>query len=375
MEKSLFDKVQIGNITLDNRFVRSATWEGMCDAEGKVTQQLVAYYHGLAMGGAGLIITGYSYVRADGKQLPGKMGICDDSHLPGLTFLTEAVHQEGGVIFCQLVHAGGQTSGKVIGTQPLAPSATGFASYQDTPREMSAKDIREVVAAFGEAAARARQAGFDGVQLHGAHGYLINQFLSPLCNQREDIYGGDLANRMLFLEEVFTTVRSAVGYDYPVTIKLTATDHLDGGLQPQDGVAIAQRLGQLGIDAIEVSSGTAVSGAMSPVRQHIDAPEKEAYNAELSRMIKQVVEVPVMVVGGLRSPAVMQKLLWEGAADLFSLSRPLIREPGLPELWRTNDGHTASCISCNGCFRPGLKGEGIYCVIDRIEARNHTPQA
>jgi 2,4-dienoyl-CoA reductase-like NADH-dependent reductase (Old Yellow Enzyme family) len=375
MEKTLFDKVQIGNITLDNRFVRSATWEGMCDPQGHVTQQLVAYYRGLAMGGTGLIITGYSYVRADGKQLPGKMGICDDEHLPGLTHLTEAVHQEGGVIFCQLVHAGGQTSSKVIGCQPLAPSAKGFASYQETPREMTSQDIREVVAAFGKAATRARQAGFDGVQLHGAHGYLINQFLSPLCNQRQDAYGGSLENRMLFLEEVMTAVRSAVGTDYPVTIKLTAADHLQGGLQPKQGAAIAHRLDQLGIDAIEVSSGTAASGAMSPVRQQIDSPEREAYNAELARMIKQVVDVPVMVVGGLRSPTVMQKVLWEGDADLFSLSRPLIREPGLPRLWQKDDGYTARCISCNGCFRPGLKGEGIYCVVDRIEAHNRAPRA
>lgn len=374
MEKNLFDNIRIGNITLNNRFVRSATWEGMCDDDGNVTQKLVAYYRGLVMGGTGLIISGYSYVRADGKQLPGKMGICHDSHLPGLQHLTEAVHQEGGVIFCQLVHAGGQTSRKVIGSQPLAPSATDFAGYQEPPKELNTAEIRAVVAAFAGAAARARRAGFDGIQLHGAHGYLINQFLSPLCNRRQDAYGGTLERRMTFLEEVFAAVRAAVGSDYPVTIKLTATDHLDGGLQPQDGVAIAQRLEELGIDAIEVSSGSSASGDMSPARQKIDSPEKEAYNAELSRMIKQAVTVPVIVVGGLRSCDVMQRLLWEGDADLFALSRPLIREPGLPEIWRRDDGYTAACISCNGCFRPGLKGEGIYCIVDRIAAENPAPQ-
>jgi 2,4-dienoyl-CoA reductase-like NADH-dependent reductase (Old Yellow Enzyme family) len=374
MEKTLFDNTRIGNITLNNRFVRSATWEGMCDDDGKVTQKLVAYYRGLVMGGTGLITSGYSYVRADGKQLPGKMGICHDSHLPGLQHLTEAVHQEGGVIFCQLVHAGGQTSSKVIGCQPLAPSATDFAGYQEPPKEMSPADIRAIVAAFAGAAARARHAGFDGVQLHGAHGYLINQFLSPLCNQRRDAYGGTLEKRMMFLEEVFAAVRAAVGSDYPVTIKLTAADHLPGGLQPQDGVAIAKRLEELGIDAIEVSSGSSASGVKSPVRQKIDGPEKEAYNAELSRMIKQAVTVPVIVVGGLRSCGVMQKLLWEGDADLFALSRPLIREPGLPDIWRRDDGYTATCISCNGCFGPGLKGEGIHCIVDRVAAENAAPQ-
>lgn len=374
MEKSLFDDTKIGSVSLKNRFVRSATWEGMCDQEGNVTPRLIEYYRQLARGGLGLIITGYSYVREDGKQNPGKMGSSNDTHLPGLKQLTEAVHQEGCTIFCQLVHAGGQTSQKIIGKQPLAPSATDFAGYLDTPREMTTDDIKAVVSAFGAAAARAKQAGFDGVQLHGAHGYLINQFLSPLCNQRQDAYGGSLENRMTFLEEVFVSVRSAVGEHYPVTIKLTAADHLDGGLQPQDAVAIAKRLDKLGIDAIEVSSGTAVSGELGPARQRIDSREKEAYNADLARLIKQAVGVPVIVVGGLRSCGVMQKLLGEGDADLFALSRPLIREPDLPNIWRKDVNHIATCTSCNGCFRTGLKKEGIYCVIDRIADKHKTAQ-
>ncbi len=375
MGKSLFDNIQIGHLTLKNRIVRSATWEGMCDDDGNVTPQLVEYYRQLARGETGLLISGYSYVRADGKQLPGKMGICHDSYLPGLMGLTEAVRQEGGAIFCQLVHAGGQTTRKVIGKQPLVPSKTGYKGYQDDPQEMTADDINDLVTAFGEAARRARDAGFDGVQLHGAHGYLINQFLSPLCNQRQDAYGGSVEKRMTFLQEVMIAVRSAVGSDYPLTIKLTASDHLEGGLQLQDCVEIAIRLQELGIDAIEVSSGTAVSGALSPVRQHINAPEKEAYNAKLARAIKKVVQVPVMVVGGLRSCGVMQTLLLEGDADLFAISRPLIREPDLPRIWKDDDGHTATCISCNGCFRPGLKGEGIYCIIDKQTDEKNQPPA
>ncbi len=374
MEKTLFDTQKIGTATLKNRFVRSATWEGMCDQHGAVTPQLLDWYRDLTAGGVGLIISGYSYVRADGKQLPGKMGIDHDRLVPGLKQLTDVVHAGGGLIFCQLVHAGGQTVSNVIGSQPLAPSATNYPGYQEPPRAMSVKDIAEIVAAFGAAAGRAKQAGFDGVQLHGAHGYLINQFLSPLCNQRADAYGGSLANRMRFLEEVYGAVRSTVGADYPVTIKLTAADHLEGGFQPRDALIVAARLEELGIDAIEISSGTAASGALSPVRQKIDAPEKEAYNADLAHQVKQAVKVPVMVVGGLRTCSVMQTLLWEGAADLFSLSRPLIREPGLPNIWSNDDSVPSTCISCNGCFRPGMKGEGIYCILDRIEAENCNPR-
>ncbi len=172
---------------------------------------------------------------------------------------------------------------------------------------------------------------------------------------------------MTFLAEVVKAVRSAVGDAYPVTIKLTASDHLDGGLTAQDAVIIAKRLEELGIDAIEVSSGTAVSGDLTPVRQKIDGPEKEAYNAALAKMIKHELKIPVMVVGGLRSCAVMQKLLIEDSADLFALSRPLIREPDLPRKWQQDKNYTASCISCNGCFLPGQRGKGIYCVVDKRE--------
>jgi 2,4-dienoyl-CoA reductase-like NADH-dependent reductase (Old Yellow Enzyme family) len=370
MEKSLFDAVNIGPVTLKNRFVRSATWEGMCDQDGAVTPRLVEYYRDLARGGVGLIITGYTYVREDGKQLQGKMGLYSDTLIPGLQGLTDAVRQQGCLVFCQLVHAGGQTSAKITGTQPLAPSAVDFPSYGATPREMFVEEIEAIVEAFGAAASRAKQAGFDGVQLHGAHGYLINQFLSPLSNRRTDRYGGSLGNRMRFPAEVYAAVRETCGDDFPVTIKLTAHDHLPGGFQVDEAVEVAQRLAELGIDAIEVSSGTPASGKLSPVRQGIDSPEKEAYNAEFARLIRQAVDIPVISVGGLRSCDVMQRMLWEGDAGLFALSRPLIREPDLPRKWQADDCHVASCISCNGCFKPGYKEGGIYCIIDKIELEN-----
>jgi 2,4-dienoyl-CoA reductase-like NADH-dependent reductase (Old Yellow Enzyme family) len=342
----------------------------MCDARGASTDKLVNYYRELARGGVGLIISGYSYVREDGKQLTGKMGLYSDDLVPALQLLTSAVHEEDGLVFCQLVHAGGQTSSKVIGKQPLAPSAVAFPSYGELPGEMTRQDIIEIVAAFGAAAQRAKRAGFDGIQLHGAHGYLINQFLSPLSNQRTDEYGGSPANRMRFLEEVTGSVRAAVGPGFPVTIKLTATDHLEGGFGVEEAVTVARRLEELGIDAIEVSSGTPASGKLSPVRQGIDSPEKEAYNAEYSRLISRALGIPVMTVGGLRSCDVMRRMLWEGDAELFSLSRPLIREADLPRKWQDNDSHVATCISCNGCFRPGLKEGGIYCIVEKIEVQN-----
>lgn len=374
MPASLFDPLHVGSLRLPNRLVRSATWEGLCDDEGRPTPRLTELYGRLARGGVGLIISGYSYVRADGKQLPGKMGIDRDELIAPLGELTAAVHREGGRIFCQLVHCGAQTTAKVIGQSPLAPSSVAAPNYPEMPREISEGEIGELVTAFAAAARRAQLAGFDGVQLHGAHGYLINQFLSPLMNRRRDGYGGSLEGRMRFLEETCLAVRRQVGDDFPLTIKLTACDHLEGGFEFGEAMQVAQRLAELGIDAIEVSSGTAASGKNAPVRQEISTPEQEGYNSRFSRRLKEAVTVAVMVVGGLRSGAVLQRLLEEDAADFFSLARPLIREPDLPNRLRAEEGYRATCISCNGCFRPALKGEGILCVVDRIEAENSSIQ-
>ncbi|HDR46963.1 MAG TPA: NADH:flavin oxidoreductase [Geoalkalibacter subterraneus] len=369
----LFDDVRIGSLIIPNRLVRSATWEGMCEKDGTPTTKLENYYETLARGGIGLLISGYAFVRSDGKQLPGKMGIDSDDKIPALRRLTSAAHNNGSRIFCQLVHAGGQANAKETGSTPLAPSAIESSLYPATPREMSAQDIAEIIHAFSEGARRAKEAGFDGVQLHCAHGYLINQFFSPLTNKRTDRYGGSLEGRARFLQETFEAVREKVGPDYPVAIKLTACDNLEGGFSLEEAVEISRMLQHLGIDAIEVSSGTAASGNQTPVRQGIDTEEKEAYNATYATAIKRSVNLPVMVVGGIRSGTVAKRLLDAGQADFVALSRPLIREPDLPLRWRKDPLYRARCISCNGCFKPGLKEGGIYCVIDGIEQSDPNP--
>ena len=367
MEKSLFDKVNIGNVQLSNRFVRSATWEGMCDESGNPTVRLADLYRELVAGGVGLIVTGYTVVHPKGRQMVGSMGAYSDGQVPSMKALVEAVHEEGGTLFSQLVHAGGQTSTRVIGEQPMAPSAVLSPFYSGTPREMTTGEIQDVIASFRQAAGRVREAGFDGVQFHGAHGYLINQFLSPLTNRRRDDFGGSREGRFRFLEEIYRAVRREVGHDYPVIIKLSASDNLDGGLEIEDAIWFAERLQEMGIDAIEVSAGTAGSGEGVPVRKGISRAAKEAYNAPYARLIKGKVTVPVILVGGLRTFSVIDDLLKEGVADLFSLSRPLIREPGLVNVWRDHPHHRATCISCNKCFRPGMREGGIYCVIDKIQ--------
>lgn len=362
----LFEKTKIKSLSLKNRFVRSATWEGMCDDGGRPTEKLMDYYRNLAKSGVGLIISGYTFVRPEGRQMPGTMGMHKDDLRPEMEKLTSAVHDEGGKICVQLVHAGGQTNTKHAGRQPMAPSAIQVAQFPEVPQELSKKDIAEIVTAFGDAARRARDFGFDAVQLHGAHGYLINQFLSPHINKRTDEYGGSIENRCRFMMEVYRKVRKAIGSDYPVMIKLNGSDNLNGGFTIEDALYAAKLLDREGIDAIEVSGGTSASGDKNPVRIKVSKPEKEAYNLDLAKKIKGAVTCPVMSVGGFRSFETAKRAIQDDI-DYISMSRPLIREPNLISRWKSGDTGKATCISCNSCFMPGIKEGGIYCVVEAKE--------
>lgn len=365
--RKVFDETRINGMALANRLVRSATWEGMCEADGRPTPKLAVFYANLAKGGVGLIITGYTFIRPDGRQLPGQMGIQSDAFADEMRALTRAVHGEGGRICLQLVHCGGLASSKAIGSRPVAPSGVEVKQFPEVPAELSAAEIELLVSQFGEGAARAREYGFDAVQLHAAHGYLINQFLSPLTNRRNDAYGGSIENRRRFLMEVYRSVRHAVGRDFPVMVKLNGSDYVAGGLEEDDALAAARALGEEGVDAIEVSGGTPASGDRVPVRQGIERREQEAYNLPTAARIKNAVRCPVMVVGGFRTFELVEGVIRREEADYVSLARPLIREPHLPRRWAEGNEAKARCISCNGCFKPGLKEGGIYCVVDKIE--------
>ena len=368
---NLFEPTSINGMTLKNRLVRSATWEGMCMADGRPTGRLTKCYRDLTKGGVGLIISGYTFVRPDGKQAPGKMGIHTDEFAPEMKSLTKAVHDEGGKICIQLVHCGGQTDSATAGRQPLAPSSVKVDQFSEMPDELTKDEIRDIITAFKDGARRAKAWGFDAVQLHGAHGYLINQFLSPLTNRRTDEYGGGIENRSRFLFEVYRQIREEVGPGYPVLIKLNAADNLTGGLGSDDAIYVAKKLSEEGIDAIEVSAGTPASGEQTPARTKIDTPEKEAYNLEAARRIKKAVNCPVMVVGGFRSYEVVEKALSDYGMDYISMARSFIREPALALRWKNGDTSPAKCISCNGCFKPGFKEGGIYCVVEAKERKRN----
>jgi 2,4-dienoyl-CoA reductase-like NADH-dependent reductase (Old Yellow Enzyme family) len=234
-------------------------------------------------------------------------------------------------------------------------------------KEMTAGDIQSVVAAFAKAAHRAKVAGFDGIQIHGAHGYLLSEFMSPMFNQRSDEYGGSIENRARLPLAVVASIREAVGPDYPVLIKMNCKEFKDNGLMPDDFIHLGKLLAEAGIDAIEVSGGIPVNTKTIPSQLGINREEKEAYFQEEAAALKKQIDIPIILVGGNRSFHVCERLVAEGLVDYISMSRPLIREPHLINRWKAGDLTRAACKSDNLCFRPAVKGEGIYCVTEKRE--------
>lgn len=354
-------EASIGQVKMRNHFVRSATWDGLAGENGEVTESMVEVYRSLARGGVGLILTGFAFVNKKGKAVPGMLGADDDALLPGLSELAEAVHDEEGKIALQIAHGGSQRTFET-GTPTEAPSAVKDRSTGNTPVEMSREDIGRVVRAFAEAAVRAKVSGFDGVQMHAAHGYLLSQFLSPYSNVRSDEYGGSIENRAKIVLEVYEAIRAQVGPDYPVMIKINSADFDEVGLTSEDSLWICRKLSEMGMDAIELSGGVPAAGRHGPARLKIDSPEKEAYFRDLARQFKPHIECPLILVGGLRSLEIIEDIFREGSAQFFSLSRPLISEPELIRRWTSGDGRPARCVSCNKCFRVVVKREGLRCV-------------
>ena len=256
----LFEPTTINGMTLPNRFVRSATGAFAASQTGSVTPKLMNLMVPLAEGGVGLVITEAITVLKNGQPFPRQLGIYSDAHIPGLRDMVEAMHNAEGTIVAQLVHGGAHSIHTVIGEEPMGPSGItpceGKMGSFGGCRAMTQHDIDTVVDAFAHAARRTQQAGFDGVQLHGAHGYLLSEFLSPFYNKRTDQYGGSVVNRARIIVDIYNAVKAEVGADYPILIKMNVTDFLDDGLSPEDAVQAASIYAKIGIDAIELSGGT-----------------------------------------------------------------------------------------------------------------------
>lgn len=357
---TMFEPIDINGMMVPNRFVRSATNDRQAEVSGRVTDGFISVYEKLAAGGVGMIVTGHAFIKWNGKASATMMGAHSDDLIPDMKRLVDAVHKYDSKIVMQINHAGRQTSSSVLGEGTVAPSAVHSTLFNETPRALTGAEIEELISAYAATARRAVSAGFDGVQLHGAHGYLISQFISPYTNKREDEWGGSPENRMRFPLEVLRRVRQEVGERYPVLIKLNSADYLDGGLTIEEGAAIARELSRNGIDAIEISGGMGES-ATSIMKTGIAKEEDEAYFLPNARVFRKVINVPLILVGGLRTPRLVEKILEAGEADMISLCRPFIREPDLVNRWKSGDENKADCVSCNGCQK--YREEPVRCIL------------
>jgi 2,4-dienoyl-CoA reductase-like NADH-dependent reductase (Old Yellow Enzyme family) len=365
----VFAPIDINGMRVKNRFVRSATWEGMANPDGSVTDRLEAAMKALAVGEVGLVISGHAYVEKRGQAGPWQLGVHVPAMEEGIARLARAVHAYGGRFVVQLAHAGCRADSKLTGEPAVGPSAV---ESPDAPpcQAMTAEDLARVEAAFGAAAAMCRDAGADGVQIHAAHGYGLSQFLSPRTNHRSGAYGGSLANRARLLIEVLGAIRGRVGRDYPVLAKINSDDFIEGGMTADESAQIVHWLEAAGIDAVELSGGTFESGRLMPIRPGaFPIPEGEAWYRETARSIKADCTIPIILVGGIRSLETAEELLVSGVADMTALSRPLIREPGLVARWLSGDHAPSACVSDNLCFAPARKGEGISCLTEVRERK------
>lgn len=360
MKKHLFESCFLGSLLLRNRFIRSATHEGLADDSGLYTPQLTDLYAKLAADEVGLIITGHTFISPEGKASP-KQSAASDAAVELWRITTELVHRNGGKIALQLAHGGGKA---LDWTTSIGPSPFRHPSQKGECRGASAAELDAIVSAFADAAERAVNAGFDAVQIHAAHGYLISEFLSPFYNKRTDEYGGTLENRMRLLIRIYDAIRRAVGDAFPVLIKINSEDFVDGGFSTDDCTAVCRELEQRGLNGIEISGGIPEAGTkLSPVRT-VD-PEKASdsvYYEAVAKRVKSAVSIPVILVGGIRWLETAERLLKEDACDFISLSRPLIAEPDLIRRWNTEDSFRSACVTCNACFRPILTGRGFYCA-------------
>lgn len=364
MGLELFTPGEIGGVAIRNRFIRSATSEGMADENGFVTSEYLELHRNLVRGGVGLNFTGHACVLPNGKSLPGMTGIYEDAHVPGLRTVTDEIHAEGGKVFAQIQHCGSQSLAPDI--TPVAPSVIVNPQFLRVPVEITPAQIEETIKAFGEAAGRVKAAGFDGVHVHAGHGYLISEFLSQHSNKREDEWGGSLENRQRFGLEVYRAMRAEVGPDFPITWKLGLKDFVPEGLGLDEGIATAELFAAEGVDALECSAGLMSPLAESArtyagvtrrrgledglVHRLLSEPTPEAYFLDWARVLRSRVDCKLILVGGLRTTETMESAVAGGHVDFVSLARPFIREPDLVNQIEAGRRGLVDCVSCNICL-------------------------
>lgn len=368
MHKRLFEPGQIGGLHLKNRLFMAPMVRNWGTPEGCSTPRYLAHIERVARGGVGAIILEASYVSPEGKGFSRQLGVHDDVIIAPLRELVEAARRHGARIGVQLYHAGRQTHAAITGSQPVGASDLPCPLGQEATHALSEAEIAVLVRRFAEAARRCVAAGCDFVELHGAHGYLITQFLSPFSNTRTDGYGGSPERRFRFLREVFEAVRAATGPEFPITVRLSGDEMVPGGLEIEDTVQIARWLEALGAAAIHVSAANYASYAKGGMISPMSVPD--APLANLAERVREAVAVPVIAVNKIRTPERAERMLAEGVCDFIALARPLLADPYWP-LKAMDDGVDINlCIACNeGCIGRLFQNKDAWCVVNPSAGR------
>ena len=368
--EQLASKGRIGTLELKNRFVMPPMGSSTSDEQHHFTDQSYGYYEERAIGGFGLIFTGYMCVSEDGLSYPNQVQIYDDSCLPYMEEFTRRIHAHDAKCFAQLQHSGIQNDYAASGDRKVGPSAVPSPFEETLVHELTKDEILDLENKFVQAAVRAKKAGFDGVEIHGAHGYLVTQFLSKARNKRTDEYGGNAAGRAKFACEIIQKVREAVGADYPISIRINATDDVQGGNTIEDACAQAVLFQNSGVDVINVSRGLLESGTVIPSNY-----SNEGMNIELARRIKSCVDVPVILVGRMNDPALAEYSIRSGAADFVAFGRQSIADPHFPE--KVLNECEEEIFYCTGCMQrcqgaPCEEGDtGVSCLVNPLSGKEY----
>lgn len=374
---TLFSPSTIGKVEVKNRIIRSATYARMATKDGRVTDPLLQLYADLARGGSGLIITGFIAVDPAGTGGPSNLSYFDDTYIADHQKLIEGVREASPdvKIGAQIAHSGRQSSHPRY--EAVAPSAVLEKGSGRMPRELTVDEIGTIIEEFVAAGRRAFESGYDLVQLHAAHGYLLSSFLSPYMNVREDEFGGSPRNRARILVEIFNGLRSEVGANFPIAVKLQTEDGVPVGLTLTEATEIAKYIVDAGCAAIEVSGGfyeTLMSKGWGIPSNVVKTPEDENYFLLAALAMKDAVpDCPIILVGGVRNPVTADQILQDRQADFISICRPLICEPDLPIRWSNGDLTPPLCISCNSCYQSILAGP-VECLVKQRLLRKRKKQ-
>ena len=362
----VWSSCRLGGLTLPSRFVHTAVGEGFATNTGQATPRLRDRYALLGRGGhLGLIITGHVFVEPAGRMREGQAGLYDDAMISGFAEVAKAARRDGSKLCMQIAHGGIMTMPDLTGQSAVGPSAMAIREGETT-RTMTIEAIHNWVRLFAATARRARDAGFDAVQLHAAHSYGLSQFLSPYFNKRDDEYGGSVANRTRIVLEIIRAIRDVCGQDFPVLIKVNGEDGLEGGLTLEDAVASLALCEEAGLAGAEISGGSCILSSKedSPFRTVNPKTLKNAcYFRTQAKACKQALGIPIIMVGGIRRLEAAEDILAAGEADLVGICRPLIREPDLLARWHNGQADHPTCISCNKCVDICRTVVGVHCPL------------